>query len=148
MEPTSLFAALDEAFEDDPQMRLDVLNREVRAPIKPLVRSLVFRRDRGKCWICRRDAFEPVLDHLRPRSNWPVDELWLADRSDNLHVACWRCNEERSNRAYAALPKAVPVTLHCVHCADEWIGEDVGRGLACFCSQCGFSETGNGVWFL
>jgi hypothetical protein len=147
-EPKSLFAALDEVMADDPQQRHEVFNHEERAPISSLVWSLVFRRDRGRCWICGHDAYEPVLDHLRPRSNWPADELWLADRSDNLHVACWDCNEERSNRVYAAPPKVVPVTTHCGRCSLEWIGHDVGRGVACFCSQCGFSETGEGARLL
>lgn len=140
---STLADAMAEVFAIGPAERLEVRNREPRVEIPSLVRSLVFRRDRGRCWICREEAIDPVLDHLRPRSNWPVDELHLADQSVNLHVACWDCNEIRSNRAYAALPKVVPVVTYCGRCSEEWIDRDVGFGFHVYCAQCGFSESGD-----
>jgi hypothetical protein len=148
-EPQSVADAIRDAFAADALFeRLPVKNREDRAPIDEAKRMLIFRRDRGMCWICGTYAEDPVLDHLRPRSNWPADQMDLADRSDNLHVACWTCNEERSNVSYLAIPSVAPVVYRCFKCEDEtpWLPA-AGRGVRVYCAKCGFSESGNEATF-
>lgn len=147
-DPLPLGLAMAEAFAvEDVFERMPVGNREERAPIDEVARTLVFRRDRGMCWICGTWAVDPVLDHVRPRSNWPADQLALADRTDNLHVACWDCNEERSNRTYLAAPSPAPVVLRCYKCEYQ-SGLLVGRGIRVYCARCGYSESGDESTFL
>lgn len=147
-EPLPLAWAMDEALApEDLYERQPVANREPRTPIDDVVRIVIFRRDHGMCWICGLPAVDPVLDHLRPRSNWPADELEMADRSDNLHVACWDCNEERTNRTYLALPTPAPIVFRCYKCEHQ-SGLFVGRGFRVYCSRCGFSESGDESTFV
>ena len=96
--------------------RLPVRNREPR-PMPEANRRLwgaMMRRDGSRCWMCGMGGFL-VIDHLRPRSNFDPDDMWLADRSDNLRIACWDCNQDKSNRAVPYRPP-IPIVWTCPEC--------------------------------
>jgi hypothetical protein len=95
--------------------RQPVLNREPR-PNPENNRELwgaLMARDGGKCWMCHRSDGFMVIDHLTPRSAFRADEIRLADRSDNLAIACWDCNTEKGNRLIPFRPP-LPVVVICV----------------------------------
>lgn len=81
-----------------------------------------------------------VADHIVPRSSFTPETVWLADRSDNLALAHWYCNENRSNRSYIR-PAPLGITTECFECA-EWLAEyadESGLTTKCFCMNCGMS---------
>ncbi|MDR7189755.1 hypothetical protein J2Y46_002581 [Microbacterium sp. BE35] len=53
-----------------------------------------------------------VIDHLKPRSAFPPNMIHIADRTDNLAIACWDCNTVKSNRDYPFRP-VLPVIWVC-----------------------------------
>lgn len=92
--------------------------------------AAIISRDGPRCWMCRRLSDRLVLDHLRPRSNWAADEIALADRSDNLRIACWSCNEEKSNRLIPFDPP-LPIVWTCLSS-----GYSIGTAVfTAFCAQ-------------
>lgn len=117
--------------------RLPVLNREPRTAIGKELRRGLWLRDGGTCWICGHAAIRPVADHVRPRSNWPSDLIDAADRSDNLRLACWTCNETKSNMAYSGGESPLGITRWCVRCEPEFLHDDEVADVRCFCIRCG-----------
>lgn len=135
------------AFEETPAVRWPVRNREPRVPIDSQKRAIIHARDGGICRYCARSDEPLVLDHIIPRSAFPPHLLHIADRSDNLHSACWGCNERRSN--YEAIHvKRLGVVSACWYCAYPEYGIDGDCDLELpypvnklvFCGRCGVSS--------
>ena len=68
--------------------------------LEPINRTLVFTRDRYRCWICRRPTARtqrvphpraPTIDHVVPLSKGGTHTL------DNLATACFRCNVRKGD---------------------------------------------------
>ena len=131
--------------EEAPPVRWPVRNREPREPISSQKRAIIHERDGGICRYCGRSDQQLVLDHIIPRSTFTKGELRIADRSDNLHSACWDCNERRSN--YEAVHiKRLGVTAACFYCVHpEYAEEDSELEMPypvrvlVFCGRCGVS---------
>lgn len=72
---------------------------------KKVAMSIVFPRERGRCWWCQRPVVRmsrrygpfpanmATLDHIVPRGKGG------RDHSDNLVLACYACNHERGPMA-------------------------------------------------
>ena len=132
------------ALEEEPATRWPVRNREPREPINSQKRAIIHERDGGRCRYCARTDERLVLDHIIPRSAFPANQLHIADRSDNLHSACWGCNEKRSN--YEAIHiKRLGVVTKCWHCIHpEYDGDNEMElpypvTVLVFCGRCGIS---------
>jgi hypothetical protein len=137
--------------------RYPVKNREERVLLGGPKFHIISQRNGGMCWICGRGAIRPVLDHLRPRSNYATHMLWLADRSDNLHVACWDCNERRSNYYVDWMPHPIGVTGACWDCLnprdedsyyDENLPERPHMLEPAYCGRCGHTWVPDETWLL
>ena len=135
------------AMEDEPAQRWPVRNREPREPINSQKRAIIHERDGRICRYCGTSDDLLVLDHIIPRSAFPANQLHIADRSDNLHSACWDCNARRSN--YEAVHiKRLGVVVQCWYCINPGYGEhdDTFDGLPypvnvpVFCGRCGVSR--------
>lgn len=133
------------AFEGPEPTRWPVRNREPREPISSHKRAIIHERDGGICRYCGTPDERLVLDHIIPRSAFTKGQLHIADRSDNLHSACWGCNERRSN--YEAIHiKRLGVVAQCFYCVHpEYNEEDNEMELPypvrvlVFCGRCGVS---------
>jgi hypothetical protein len=122
----------------DDRERMPVLNREPRPAISTALRRGLWLRDSGLCWICGHTVVREVADHVRPRSSWPADLLRFADRSDNLRLACWDCNEAKSNFTYPGGDLPLGVTVWCIRCTPDMAEPfDPERRVRCFCVKCG-----------
>lgn len=119
--------------------RMPVLNHEPRLVIGESLRHGLWKREQGLCWICGGSVVRPVADHVRPRSNWPTDQLHLADRSDNLRLACWVCNEKKSNFYFPGGEKPLGITSWCSRCQLKLTGSEFESDapVRCFCNWCG-----------
>lgn len=133
------------AFEEEPPTRWPVRNREPRTPINSQKRAIIHERDGGICRYCGTPDEQLVLDHIVPRSAFPANQLHIADRSDNLHSACWDCNERRSN--YEAVHiKRLGVVVQCWYCVNpEYVDESELEmpypvTVRVFCGRCGVSS--------
>lgn len=125
--------------------RMPVLNMERRTPadLNADVRGALLRRDGAKCWMCGLDRTtlaargldaRLVIEHLRPRSSFPSGEVERADRTDNLRIACWSCNQAKSNRAVPYRP-AQPIVWICS--ADVLdLFSDAGELVPAWCDNC------------
>lgn len=142
-DPVPISAASDELLDEllTANQRQPVRNHEERVELGPLLRAGLWRRDGGHCWICEERVYGvQVADHIVPRSSFTPETVWLADRSDNLALAHWYCNENRSNRSYIR-PAPLGITTECFECA-EWLAEyadESGLTTKCFCMNCGMS---------
>jgi 5-methylcytosine-specific restriction endonuclease McrA len=97
-------AVIHSLFQGDPASRLDIVQSGQRDEINLLVRRGVWLRDGGTCrWCGRSERGRMVLDHIAP---WSAGG---SDRSDNLRVLCWDCNNRRSNPSRTPAP-AAPVS--------------------------------------
>lgn len=123
--------ASDEAIRDGGAWsiaRLPVLNQEPR-PEPAANRHLwaaLMRRDGGRCWMCGDSTGMLVADHLTPRSSFVPADIRIADSSANLRIACWDCNQRKSNRLMEFRPP-LPIVWSCVldHAVErEEDGED------------------------
>lgn len=139
----SLGAILDA--EEAPATRWPVRNREPRTPISSQKRAIIHARDGGICRYCGTPDERLVLDHIIPRSAFPAHQLHIADRSDNLHSACWDCNARRSN--YESIwTKRLGVVARCFYCLHpEHEGDDAEPlpypvTVLVFCGGCGVSS--------
>lgn len=121
-------------FEASNRERLPVQNREQRPAISKQLRLGLWMRDSGLCWIGGHSAVKPVADHVRPRSSWPTDLLTFADRSDNLRLACWDCNTDKSNYLYPGGDLPLGITTWCLRCASD---HPADAPVRCFCMRCG-----------
>lgn len=128
-------------FDGRNRVRMPVLNHEPRLIVGKMLWAGMWHRDGGRCWICGRWAQRAVADHVRPRSNWPAEELELADRSDNLRVACWDCNTMKSNFDYTGGDNPLGIAIRCTNCQrtdSELMDELCGEGrVRCYCFKCG-----------
>jgi hypothetical protein len=117
--PITQSGDLGSIFSDYDGERGPVIRSGERLPISPMLRHLVYRRDR---WTCQRCGAHPYpanparrsgalhLDHIVP---WSAGGL---DRSDNLRTMCGPCNKERSNFMRKADKHAVPIVGICTSC--------------------------------
>lgn len=132
------------------QQRWPVRNREPRTPISSLVRALIYGRDGDSCRVCGKGGMMTV-DHIIPRSAFCVEDLRIADRSDNLTNLCWGCNERKSNY-FRDFSKRLGVVARCgwctaghniaIHDCDEFCpswGDLYGSQptIPVYCGQCG-----------
>ena len=140
----SLADILDE--DEPPAQRWPVRNREPREPISSQKRAIIHERDGGICRYCGAPDKQLVLDHIIPRSTFPAHQIHIADRSDNLHSACWDCNERRSN--YEAVHiKRLGVVVQCWFCVNPEYAYDGDTAVEMpypvnvlvFCGRCGIS---------
>lgn len=125
-------------------VRWPVRNREPREPISSQKRAIIHERDGGICRYCGTPDERLILDHIIPRSTFTKGQLHIADRSDNLHSACWSCNERRSN--YEAIHlKRLGVVVKCWYCVNPEYTGDCQMELPypvrvlVFCGRCGVS---------
>jgi hypothetical protein len=148
-----------------PWERMPVVRTGERAPISPAVRLGVWLRDSGRCrWCGCAERGQMVLDHIVP---WSAGG---SDRSDNLRVLCWDCNDRRSNfQTDAAMARVTPVSYACSRCAGRWLDrsydltvedEDIAvydaprrvveftDPVAAFCVRCRFAGTAERGWTL
>lgn len=130
---TRLEDLLGEMWQPRPQEyeRLAVHNRTARS--EPGRNTDIFMallaRDGGRCWMCGATRKQLVIEHLRPRSSFYEDQVSIADRSDNLALACWDCNEEKSNRDVPFDPP-LPIVWIC----HAWAG-DASDSVEVFCAE-------------
>lgn len=140
-EVKSLAQILDEETPDP--IRWPVRNREPRTPISSQKRAIIHERDGGQCRYCYTHTGMLVVDHIIPRSAFPADQLHIADRSDNLHSACWDCNETRSNFESVHI-KRLGVVARCFYCVHpEYDGDEplpYEVRIPVFCGRCGVSR--------
>lgn len=98
----------------EPRERWPVLNRDEREPFSPQKRAIIYQRDGECCWYCYNGG--PLhIDHIIPRTAFPVEQLHIADRSDNLVTACQSCNEAKSNYEHP-ITKRPGATIACWYC--------------------------------
>ena len=139
--------------------RLPVLNREPRT-MPENNRALwgaLMKRDGGKCWMCGTTAGMLVIDHLKPRSAFPPAQIEIADRSDNLAIACWDCNTDKSNRA-VPYRKPLGIIWYCPmdwraggvdECdAEEWLEHYSSEDQRVYCHSHGCAVTVPADWQL
>lgn len=111
-----ILAGLTEAYAVDAPVpigqRHPVIRSGDRAEIAPMLRSLIWHRDRGRCYMCGRSDMVMELDHILP---------WSAggpDVSTNLRLLCGPCNTQRSNYQTLELEKPAAVTPMCDRCME------------------------------
>lgn len=114
--------------------RYPVMNLEPRREMSLTKWRLIWERDGSTCWACARliPRGAGEIDHVVPRSSFAVEELALADRSDNLRLACIACNQEKSNYTTPYMPRQVGVTIECSTCSG-----DAGGIVPAYCGRCG-----------
>ena len=94
------------------------------------------RRDHGRCWMCGlTDLERPVIEHLRPRSNFLPHEVEFADRSDNLAIACWDCNAAKGNRD-VPYRKPLRIVWYCMADYDFEAEEVDDEWFTAWCDSC------------
>lgn len=136
--------ALTEAWEqigrlwDGSYERMSVRNNIPRPPSEEnhALWGALMRRDNGRCWMCGwNDMGRTVIEHLRPRSNFPPEQIELADRSDNLRIACWECNTVKGNRD-VPFRKPLPIVWFCTR-DDEGAERQVDEDwFTVWCDRC------------
>lgn len=118
-------------------VRYPVLNNEPRVQMSGRKWHLIWERDGNTCWMCSWVIPKGYgeVDHVIPRSAFAVEDLVVADRSDNLRVSCVRCNQEKSNRTTFYQPRQVGVSAACVYCAFD---DEAGPyEVPAYCGRCG-----------
>lgn len=114
----SLFADAGIAPDLD-RRRAPVIRSGKREPISPLVRQLVYKRDRWTCQTCGATPFHGLrdrrsgalhLDHINP---WSAGG---SDRTDNLRTLCESCNMARSNYVTGREQAVLPIARICLPC--------------------------------
>lgn len=132
---------------DEPYGRWPVRNREERTPIDSQKRAIIHERDGGICRLCGTGGHLLTVDHIIPRSAFAPEDLRIADRSDNLHSACWDCNQRKSNYESSHIKK-MGVTAACWYCVNPGYGEfdepldglPYPLPLLAYCGRCGISN--------
>lgn len=103
----------------EPAVRAPLRRMGDRPPISPMLRSLVYQRDKWTCQLCgaysnarleSRRSGALHLDHIIPWSNYGPD------RSDNLRTLCGPCNIKRSNFVSDSDKPAMPIVKICTPC--------------------------------
>lgn len=133
--------------ENVPFERWPVRNREQRTPISSQKRAIIHERDGHICRLCGTGGHVLTVDHIIPRSAFQVEELEIADRSDNLISACGPCNQAKSNYERDQR-KRLGVVTRCWYCVNPGYGEhdEPLDGLPypitvpVFCGRCGISH--------
>lgn len=153
LEAVSLAEILSE--EEPLAARWPVRNREERTEIGSQKRAIIHERDGKMCRYCATTDRLLVVDHIVPRSAFLAEDLRIADRSDNLHSACWGCNESRSNYE-TSFQKRLGVTAACFYCTHpEYLAGDneplqlpYPVNILAFCGRCGVSTVPSLDWIL
>lgn len=110
---------------DDPtdwfeeSVRAPIRRTGERPPISPMLRRLVYRRDRWTCQSC--GAYSQAKEENRRSGALHLDHIvpWSAggiDRSDNLRTLCGPCNIKRSNFVSSSDKPAMPIVKICTPC--------------------------------
>lgn len=144
-DPTQVLSALDATIKELRIViqRHPIEQRSDREPLPWWMRKAIHARDGQRCRACDRkygSRGRLVLDHIVPRSSFPVDQLAQADRSTNLLSLCWDCNAAKSNFRWPVL-RVLGVTASCVLCEPiiRWLCEEVPP-VAVWCAKCGESH--------
>lgn len=149
--------ALAGLFGGDPGEQLQVVRSGKRAEISEFIRLAVWHRDGRRCRWCGSGEGRMTLDHIIP---WSAGG---SDRSDNLRVLCWDCNELRSNRRTdSAIARVLPVSLWCTRCVDRngsevswrarWDDEntasppEIADPVPAYCADCGHAGIADRSW--
>ena len=125
-----------------PLERWPVRNREERTPIDSQKRAIIHQRDGGACRSCGNANCQLTVDHIIPRSAFEAEDLFIADRSDNLVSACWPCNQAKSNYERTQR-KRMGVVVRCWYCVNPGHGEHEEAFLPypvdvlVYCGRCG-----------
>lgn len=143
-EPKTLGEIL--SMDEEPAQRWPVRNRAPREPISSQKRAIIHERDGGICRYCGTPDEQLVLDHIIPRSAFHPAHIDYADRSDNLHSACWSCNERRSNYEAHHI-KRLGVVVQCWYCVNPEYAYDGDTSVELpypvrtlvYCGRCGIS---------
>lgn len=143
---TKTLAQIFEEWEE-PFVRWPIRNREPRTPIDSQKRAIIHERDGGVCRLCGTGGRTLTVDHIIPRSAFPSAHIRYADRSDNLHSACWPCNEAKSNYE-SVYTKRLGVVAQCWYCANPEYAYDGDISVELpypvrvlvFCGRCGISN--------
>lgn len=150
MEPRTLAEILAEP--DEPIVRAEVRNREPRQPMSGHKWHLIHERDGGHCWSCgvRVAKGHGEVDHLIPRSSFDVVDLRVADRSDNLRLACVPCNQDKSNYVipWAPTGSTVGVTAACWDCVYVEAVERPEMTVPAYCGRCGHTWVPGVSWLM
>ena len=126
----------------EPQRRWPVRNREERTPIGSQKRAIIHERDGKACRSCGNANCLLTVDHIIPRSAFEIEDLHIADRSDNLVSACWDCNRAKSNYERPQR-KRMGVVVRCWYCLNPGHGPDEEAFLPypvdvmVYCGACG-----------
>lgn len=153
--------SLAEVFaEPEPEVvRAPIRNREPREPMGGHKWHLIHERDGGHCWNCGAMVSKGTgeVDHLIPRSSFEPEDLWIADRSDNLRTSCVGCNQGKSNYLIPGAPvgSTPGVTACCWDCwtgpRSEWDEGDTPRPemrVPAYCAKCGHTWVPDESWLL
>lgn len=144
------------------EKRMPVNNRVPRVLMSKQKYALILARDGIGCRYCYEGNEGIEIDHIVPRSAFEADRIDVADRSDNLTVACVPCNQAKSNKNYwyAKRPGVVPACWDCLNPGpdpenepeaydewSEWAAEN-HRHLV-YCGRCGMGAAVPSVsWVL
>lgn len=137
---------------EEPIVRAEIRNREPRAPMLPHKWHLIHERDGGHCWACGVFVGKGYgeVDHLIPRSSFDVCDLAVADRSDNLRLACVPCNQGKSNYLipWAPVGSTIGVTRACWDCLHEEAEWRPRMTVPAYCGRCGHTWVPNVGWLM
>lgn len=103
----------------------------VHAPVGQPNLSALLIRDGGRCLYCLRDRSQLgrdnvfTIDHIKPRCRFP--DRRLAHRWDNVALACFTCNNKKSDRT----PKEAGMTLYGVPFEPTRLHLALGQLLPC-----------------
>jgi len=146
-------------------VRLPILNNEPREIMSGRKWHLIHERDGEHCRNCGVLTLKGTgeIDHVIPRSSFTVDQLPVADRSDNLRLLCVECNQNKSNFYSGAESCPAGVTSACWEClqggpdaetdseayAEYW--EDrpwPDMTASAYCGRCGYTSIPDAGWLL
>lgn len=131
----------------EPARRFPLVNLEPRVPIDSRKRAIIHARDGHQCRYCGTYTDQMTVDHIVPRSAFRIEDLTIADRSDNLASACLDCNQDKSNFEHP-MGKRLGVVAACWGCLNPepenwWELEGLERPelpVPVFCYRCGITS--------
>lgn len=150
----------------EPLTRGPILNRLAREQMDGYKWHLIFERDSGFCYICGMPVEKGTgeVDHVRPRSSFPPEEILVADRSDNLRTTHVACNQSKSNYIYEESPRTNGVVASCWECYfDRGFDQDIDpesfaehrrefprpiMTVTAYCAKCGVTWVPDEGWLM